>query len=448
MSKSPNLIEEPIGILLRKIAIPASVGTLFQTLFNVVDTYFAGKISADALSALAKSFPIYFIIIAACVGVTVGGTSLIANSIGEKNKKNILNYFGQTIIYGIILSIIITFIGLYFSSNIFAIMGSTSEVISLGLEYTNVIFSGSIIFILVVALNSLLHAEGDTKTFRNVLIFSFILNIFLNPLFIFGYGIIPAMGMTGIGIATIVSQLIAFLILLNKIIKSSSLKNISIKNFIPNSIFLKRIFFQSAPIAAALFMISIGNLIILWYISLFGEFATAGYGSATRFEQILLLPVLGLNTAIISIVAQNFGAKKYLRIKQSYFYAVFYGFTIMVLAGIIIYLSADKIVAIFSNNPIVIYYGTTYLKISALIFPAFPIYFISNGFFMAIKKSHYSMLFNILRNVFLPIPTIYFANFIGGTYKSFFWSYCLFNWIFMISLLIYVSFYIKKYLQS
>jgi len=448
LSKSPNLIEEPIGPLLRKIAIPASVGTLFQTLFNVVDTFFAGKISADALSALAKSFPIYFIIIAACVGVTVGGTSLIANSIGEKNKKNILNYFGQTIIYGIILSIIITFIGLYFASDIFTIMGSTNDVISLGLEYTNVIFSGSIIFILVVSLNSLLHAEGDTKTFRNVLIFSFILNIFLNPLFIFGYGIIPAMGMTGIGIATIVSQLIAFLILLNKIIKSSSLKNISIKNFIPNLTFLTRIFFQSAPIAAALFMISIGNLIILWYISFFGEFATAGYGSATRFEQILLLPVLGLNTAIISIVAQNFGAKKYLRIKQSYFYAVFYGFTIMVLAGIIIYLSADKIVSIFSNNPIVIYYGTTYLKISALIFPAFPIYFISNGFFMAIKKSHYSMLFNILRNVLLPIPTIYFANVIGGTYKSFFWSYCLFNWIFMLSLLIYVSFYIKKYLQS
>jgi putative MATE family efflux protein len=448
LSKSLNLTKDPIGPLLKKIAIPASVGTLFQTLFNIVDTFFAGKISADALSALAKSFPIYFIIIAASVGVTVGGTSLIANSIGEKNKKNILNYFGQTIIYGIILSTIITLIGLYYASDIFAIMGSSNEVISLGLEYTNVIFSGTIIFILVVALNSLLHAKGDTKTFRNVLIFSFILNIFLNPLFIFGYGVIPAMGMTGIGIATIISQLIAFLILLNKIIKSSSLKNISIKNFIPNSTFLTKIFFQSAPISVALLMISIGNLIILYYISIFGEFATAGYGSATRFEQILLLPVLGLNTAIISIVAQNFGAKNYLRIKQSYFYAVFYGFTIMVLAGIIIYLTADKIVTIFSDNPDVIYYGSTYLKISALIFPAFPIYFISNGFFMAIKKSHYSMLFNIFRNVLLPIPTIYFANYVGGTYENFFWSYCLFNWIFMVSLLIYVSLYIKKYLQS
>ena len=171
-----NLIKDPLPSLIKKIAVPASIGTLFQTLFNIVDTFFAGKISPEALSALAKSFPIYFIIIAASVGVTVGGTSLIANSIGEKNKANILNYFGQTIIYGIFLSIIVTVIGLVFASNIFSLMGSSLEVINLGLNYTNVIFSGSIIFISVVALNSLLHAEGDTKTFRNVLILSFFLN--------------------------------------------------------------------------------------------------------------------------------------------------------------------------------------------------------------------------------------------------------------------------------
>jgi len=448
LSKSLNLIKDPIGPLLRKIAIPACVGTLFQTLFNVVDTFFAGKISSDALSALAKSFPIYFIIIAACVGVTVAGTSHIANSIGEKDEKNVLIYFGQTITYGVILSIIITFIGLYYATNIFAIMGSSKEVISLGLQYTNVIFSGSVVFISVVALNSLLHAEGDTKTFRNVLILSFILNIFLNPLFIFGYGFIPAMGMTGIGVATIISQVIAFLILLSKIIKSSSVNGILMNHFLPDSTYLTRIFFQSAPISAALFMISIGNLIILWYISNFGEFATAGFGSATRFEQILLLPVLGLNTAIISIIGQNFGAKYFQRINQSYYLAIIYGFIVMIAAGIIIFLSADKIVGLFTNNVMVINYGTIYLKISALIFPTYPIFFISNGFFMAIKKSHFSMLLNFIRNVLLLVPTIIFANFIGGTFKNFFWSYCLFNWIFVISLLIFVTFYIKKYLQS
>tara|TARA_B100001123_G_scaffold23877_1_gene25943 strand:+ start:180 stop:1514 length:1335 start_codon:yes stop_codon:yes gene_type:complete len=443
-----NLIKDSISSLLKKIAIPASVATLFQTLFNIVDTYFAGKISSDALSALAKSFPIYFILIAASVGVTVGGTSLIANSIGERNRENILRYFGQTIIYGIILSILVTIVGLMFASEIFALMGSTSKVINLGLKYTNVIFSGSIIFISVVALNSLLHAEGDTKTFRNVLILSFFLNIILNPLFIFGYGPIPAMGMTGIGVATIICQIIAFLLLLNKIIKSKIIKNISLRYFYPNFTFLVKIFYQSAPISAALFMISIGNFIILAYISKFGEPAVAGYGSAARFEQILLLPVLGLNTAIISIVGQNFGAKEYLRVKQSYYQAIVYGTIIMVIAGSIIFLSADKIVSIFTNDVVVISYGTTYLKISALIFPAYPIYFISNGFFMALKKSSYAMNLNIVRNVLLPIPTIFFAIFIGGSFKNFFWSYCLFNWIFAILLLTFVSIYIKNKLHS
>tara|TARA_B100000378_G_scaffold105302_1_gene84171 strand:- start:61 stop:1395 length:1335 start_codon:yes stop_codon:yes gene_type:complete len=443
-----NFTKDPLPSLFKKIAIPAIIATLFQTLFNVVDTFFAGKISAEALSALAKSFPIYFILIAASVGVTVGGTSLIANSIGEKNKTNILNYFGQTIIYGIILSFIVTFIGLFFASNIFSLMGSTIEVINLGLKYTNVIFSGSIIFISVVALNSLLHAEGDTKTFRNVLILSFFLNILLNPLFIFGYGPIPAMGMTGIGVATIICQIIAFLLLLIKIINSKSLKNISIKNFYPNIDFLTKIFFQSAPISAALFMISIGNFIILYYASKFGEPAVAGYGSAARFEQILLLPVLGLNTAVISIVGQNFGAKEYLRVKQSYYQAITYGTVLMFVAGLIIFFSADKIVSIFSNNADVINYGTIYLKISALIFPAYPIYFISNGFFMALKKASYAMNLNIIRNVLLPIPTIIFANFIGGSYKNFFWSYCLFNWIFVVLLLTFVSIYIKNKLNT
>ena len=289
-----NLIKDPISVLLKKIALPASIATLFQTLFNIVDTFYAGKVSSDALSALAKSFPIYFILIAASVGVTVGGTSLIANSIGEKNKENVLKYFGQTIIYGFILSILVTFIGLIFASDIFSLMGSSTKVINLGLKYTNVIFSGSVIFITVVALNSLLHAEGDTKTFRNVLILSFFLNIVLNPLFIFGFGPIPAMGMTGIGIATIICQIIALLLLLKKILKSKRIKLITLKYFLPNILFLKKIFFQSAPITAALFMISVGNFIILVYISKFGEPAVAGYGAAAILLIVICISDRGL----------------------------------------------------------------------------------------------------------------------------------------------------------
>jgi len=442
-----NLLKDPIAGLIKKIALPASIGTLFQTLFNIVDTFFAGTISPEALSALAKSFPIYFIIIAACVGVTVGGTSLIANSIGESNKSKILGYFAHTIIYAIIISFIITIIGLFFGPYLFELMGSDPEVIELGLSYTNIVFGGSIIFIILVALNSLLHADGDTKTYRNVLIVSFFLNIILNPLFIFGFGPIPAFGISGIGIATIVAQFIGLLIISNKVFKSFRIEGISAKDFIPKPNFLSNLFFQSAPISAALLLISVGNFIILSYIGVFGEFATAGYGSAARFEQILLLPVLGLNTAIISIIGQNFGSRNFLRVKESYFKAVTYGFILMIISGLIIFTSADKIVSIFSENQTVINYGSSYLKISALIFPAYPIFFISNGFFMAIKKSSYSMYLNIIRNVVLPIPTILVSQFFDGGFNTFFWSYCFFNWLYVICLFIYVTSYIKRNLN-
>jgi len=443
-----NLLKDPIPNLIKKIALPASIGTLSQTLFNIVDTFFAGTISPEALSALAKSFPIYFIIIAACVGVTVGGTSLIANSIGENNKSKIHGYFAHTIIYAIIISIFITLIGLLFAPYLFQLMGSETEVIQLGLSYTNIIFAGSIIFIMLVALNSLLHADGDTKTYRNVLILSFLLNILLNPLFIFGFGPLPAFGISGIGIATIVAQSIGLIIIFSKVTKSIRIKDISTKDFYFNFKTLTNLFFQSAPISAALLLISVGNFIILSFIGIFGEFATAGYGSAARFEQILLLPVLGLNTAIISIIGQNFGSKNFLRVKESYFKAIIYGFTIMIVSGIIIFVSADRIVSIFSDNQEVITYGSSYLKISALIFPAYPIFFISNGFFMAIKKSSYSMYLNIIRNVILPIPTILVAQSFDGGFETFFWSYCFFNWLYVICLFIYVSSYIRKNLNQ
>ena len=151
-----NLLKDKIPRLVRKLAIPASIGTLFQTLYNIVDTFYAGKISPEALSALSKSFPVYFIIIAASIGVTVAGTSLIGNSIGEKDENKVLNYFTHIIFFGIIISIFITIFGLNYSEKIFYIMGSTKEVSQFGLQYTDIIFYGSIIFILVVALNLLI----------------------------------------------------------------------------------------------------------------------------------------------------------------------------------------------------------------------------------------------------------------------------------------------------
>ena len=120
---------------------------MFQTLYNIVDTYFAGKISPEALSALSKSFPIYFVIIATSIGVTVAGTALIGNSIGEKNKKNVLYYFANLIIYSFLISIIISILGLTLAEKIFVLMKSSEEVVNYGLQYTNIIYALSLIHI-------------------------------------------------------------------------------------------------------------------------------------------------------------------------------------------------------------------------------------------------------------------------------------------------------------
>ena len=443
-----NLLKDEVSLLVRKLAVPASVGTLFQTLYTIIDTFYAGKISPEALSALSKSFPIYFLIIATSIGVTVAGTSLIGSSIGEKNEKNVLSYFGNVIIYSIIISVVVSFLGFAFGEKIFLLMNSSQEVTILGLEYINVIFLGTILFILVVALNSFLHAEGDTKTYRNVLIFSFFLNIILNPIFIFGFLFIPPLGITGIGIATLIAQFVSLLVILIKILNNQRIKQITLDHFKAKFFFLKNIFFQSMPITIAILGYSIAATIVFTYVGLFGEYAVAGYGSATRIEQVVLLPILGINTAIISIIAQNIGAKYYDRVEQSYFTSIKYGLFIMLIAGVVIFISADIVPKFFSSNPEVIMHGSMYLKISAFILPAYPIFFLSNGFFMALKKSEKAMVNNIARNVIVPVLSFYIAKYLNADFKTFFYIWAIFQWLISLVLLFYVKYYIKHKLAN
>jgi len=443
-----NLLTDDIKVLLKRLAIPASVGTLFQTLYNVVDSFFAGKISPEALSALSKSFPIYFIIVGTCIGVTVASTSLIANSIGESNEEKTLNYFTHSIYFGIIISIIIAFIGLTYADNIFDIMVTSPEVKSLGLEYTNIIFAGSIIFILVVCLNALLHAEGDTKTYRNLLILSFFLNIILNPIFIFGFLFIPAMGVKGIAIATIISQFISLLIIFQKILRNKRVKQLSSKYFNPKFEYFKNLLFQSVPITVSISASSFAFTVVIIYVGNFGEYAVAGYGAGERFVHVMLLPVLGLNTAIVSIIGQNFGANNYERIKEAYFTAIKYGVSIMVISGFIVYIIADIIIGIFSNNLDVIESGKQYLKIQTFAFPAYTIFFMCNGFFIGLKKAEYAMASNLIRNFALPVLVYYIAVKMTLSLNTFFWLWSISNITYSALILLFVIFFIKNKLNK
>ena len=146
MKKNLNLTSSPILKLLRQIAIPSMTGSMFQTLFNLVDTFYAGRISPDALAALAKAFPLYFIIISAGIGIVAGCNSLIANSLGSNNRVAASIYSYNSLIYAFFVSVFITLVGIVFSNDLLKLMGSTDVGVALSKEYTDIIFLGTIFF--------------------------------------------------------------------------------------------------------------------------------------------------------------------------------------------------------------------------------------------------------------------------------------------------------------
>ena len=440
MSTSLRLTKDPIWFLLKKVTIPASVGSLFQTFYNLVDTWFAGKISPEAISAIAKSFPLYFIIIAIGVGVGASTNSLIGNSIGSKKVKVASLYVSQSIVFAVFISILVTLFGLNTSDFFLSVMGSNAESIALTREYLDIIFYGTIIVMVQISLNGTLNAQGDTKSYRNVLIVSFFLNIFLNPLFIFGYGFVPAFGISGLAIATVISQLLGLIYLIYKVNACALKKYLTLECYIPKFKLIHELATQAFPIMFSMLFIGIGIFNILYFIGKFGDLATAGYGAALRIEQVFLLPVIGLNTAVLSIGGQNFGAKKIDRIKELYSKALLFGSTFMSVAGVIIYTNSIFLVSLFTDDPVAIKYGSIYLQIAALIGPVYPVFFISSAIFQAIKKPIYSLYMSILRLTAIPFLALWYViNIKGGEYSDIFYTILITNWVMGILVVLFIA---------
>ena len=445
MSKSIKLTKDPIWTLLRRVTIPASVGSLFQTFYNLVDTWFAGRISAEAIGAIAKSFPIYFTIIAVGVGLGAATNALIGNSIGEKKIRVASLYVAQSLIFAVLVSIIVTIFGLNASNYLLGVMGSDEAGIILTREYLDIIFYGTFIVLIQISLNGTLNAQGDTRSYRNVLIFSFFLNIFLNPLFIWGYGFIPGFGIAGLAIATVISQSIGTIYLAFKVNNCQIRNYLKPQCFIPKFEYLKSLTNQAVPVMFSMLFIGVGIFNILYFIGKFGDLATAGYGAALRVEQVFLLPVIGLNTAVLSIGGQNFGAKAYNRIRELYTKALFFGISFMTVAGVIIFFGAEFFVSLFTDNQEAVMSGAIYLKVAALIGPIYPVFFITTAVFQAVKKPLYSLYLSILRLTAFPFLSLWYViNIRGGDYEDLFYTIMVTNWAMGIAVLIFIGYFLNN----
>jgi len=196
-------------------------------------------------------------------------------------------------------------------------------------------------------------------------------------------------------------------------------------------------------------MIMFGIFNIFYFVGQFGELATAGYGTAVRIEQVLLLPVIGLNTAVLSIAGQNYGAKIYNRIKEVYAKALLFGSGFMIFAGVIIYLTSSLVISFFTNDPEAIKSGVIYLKIAALIGPIYPVFFITSALFQALKRPLFSLYMTILRLTLIPFLSLWYViNIRQGEYQDIFYTIMVTNWIMGIVVLTFIPFFLKRELKT
>tara|TARA_B100000674_G_scaffold197945_1_gene161487 strand:- start:1394 stop:2752 length:1359 start_codon:yes stop_codon:yes gene_type:complete len=448
--KNINLLKDDIFKLFWKIALPSSIGTIFQNLYSLVDAVFAGRmISETALAAIGQTFPIYFIIIALGIGLSIATTSIVANAVGENNLKKAAKIFCQSLFLAVVVSVIISYLGINYGSTILKSINNDEDTLNLSSQYMNIIYLGSIFILLMMVTNSCLAALGDTKSYRNVLIFSFFLNIIFNPILITGsiyiYNVFPPLGISGIAIATVLSQFIGLIYLLYKITKTEIYSNFIKNYFLPKFTLIKEILFQGIPASIGLMMIALGSYILLYFVSVFGNNAIAGFASAGRYEQLLFLPLLGLSTAVTSIVGQNLGAKQPERILETYKKATYTGFFLLVIVGSILFFTAEISMKLFTDDEDVIFYGSVYLKIWAFGFPAFPLFFISNATFQGLKKATIVMYMAILRFVLVPIIIISLINtYITINYIYMFTGLVIMHWIIGVFYFIYSLQKIKK----
>ena len=408
---SSHLITDPIPKLLRTLAIPAALGFFFNTMYNVVDTWVAGQITGEALAALSLSFPVFFILIAIGMGMGSGMTALISTELGANDKAKAAEYAAQSISFGFILAIILSILGYFLSPTLFQLLGASDSYLTTALSYMQPVFIGSIFLSMTFILNAILNALGDTVSYRNVLIVSFFINLIVSPWLAFGLLGVPALGILGIALATIITNLIGVIYLTYKV-RTANLINWSCLrcNFVPKWNVIKDILVQGLPASFTMMTVALGAFIITYFVSKFGAEAVAGYGTALRVEQMVLIPSIGINIAVLTLIGQNKGAKRLDRVKETLRIGFRYTLYISTFATIFILLFSEYFMEFFTEDKTIIAYGMGYLSITALITWAYGIIFVTDSALRGLKRPMFPLAIGVLRQIILPLPLFWLVT--------------------------------------
>lgn len=401
----------PILKIIFTLAIPVIVANLFQSIYQMTDSFWVGRLGGAALASVSICAPIIFLAFSIGIGFAMAGSTFVAQYFGAKNNKMVSHSAAQTILMVVFLSFIFSILGLIFAPNILKFMGANDEIFSNALGFLRISFAALIFNFFFFIFMSIMRGIGKPIIPVYVVIVTVILNFFLDPLFIFGYGRIPAMGPMGAAMATFITQALSAIIGMAILFGGKHGIHLKLADFIPDFKFIKKAFLIGLPSSIEQ---SARNFAMVFVISLFtgfGTVAVASYGAAANINQVIFMVGIGLAVANGTLVGQNIGAKNIKEaIRISKLSAVL-SFSILSFLSLIVFIFAPQFISFFiPNDPLVIATGAAFIRTAAIGFGFVGLQMSFANVFIAAGKTTTTMFMTIFSQFFVLIPLAYFLS--------------------------------------
>lgn len=405
MDRAKQLGEERVGRLLLKFSIPAITGMLVNALYNIVDRIFVGNgVGSLAISGIVITFPMTIIIMAFGMLVGIGTSSLISIRMGQKRIEEAEEILGNAFILTIIISIILSIIGLVFLDELLIKFGAKGDVFNYAKQYTSIILMGVIFQNLSFSMNHSIRAQGNPTMAMITMLIGAIMNIILDYILI----MIFHMGVQGAAIATIISQAISATWVLSFFFRKKGVLKIKRKNLrLKRSVVLGIFSIGVSPFLMQLAASLINFILNKTLLKYGGDIAIAAIGAINSIAMLIMMPVFGINQGVQPIIGFNYGAKKYDRVKQALKLAILGATSIVTLGFIIVQLFPEALISLFGKNEAeLIAVGSHGIKIFLSMLPVIGFQVVSSNYFQAVGKPKYSIFLSLSRQVIVLIPML------------------------------------------
>jgi putative MATE family efflux protein len=405
MDKINSLATERIGKLLLKYSIPAIVAMLVMASYNVVDRIFVGRgVGALAISGITITFPLILLQLGFGMLIAIGSTALVSIRLGEKKSEEAEKILGNSITLSIIVGLLLFIPGIIFMDDLLYMFGARGEVLVYAKDFMSILIFGVVFTSITFSLNNIIRGQGKPNMAMITIVSTAVLNVILNPIFIFGLH----MGVKGSALATVIAQFYGMCLVLWFYLSKRS----SIKLHLKNLILKKEIVSKILMIGASSFVMQLaGSAVTIIFnkeLSHFGgDIAIAALGIGNSIVMFFFMPIIGLVQGMQPIIGYNYGAKQFDRVKKTLKIAITYATSICILGFVLVMFFTSSLIGLFcNNNPELIQIGTHGIRILLIMFPVLGFWVISSSYFQAVGKGKYSLVLTLSRQVILLIPLL------------------------------------------